>query len=148
MRTLELHIVTPEKTIKIPGVRSLVCECPDGKRGILPGHISSLAELVPGVLKYTDEGGEEHYLALSGGVIEITPQVVTILTEAAEEASEIDVARAQEALERAQKRLKEKLPEADFARAQAALLRSLARLRATEAIQKTKNSHPGTSSSS
>ena len=138
MRTFELQIITPEKTIDIPGVRSLVCECPDGKRGVLPGHISSLAELVPGVLKYTDEEGEEYYFAISGGVIEISPQVVTILTEAAEEASEIDATRAQEALERARQRLKEKLPEADFTRAQAALLRSLARLRAKEATQKGK----------
>ena len=138
MRTFELQIITPEKTINIPGVRSLVCECPDGKRGVLPGHISSLAELVPGVLKYTDEEGEEYYFAISGGVIEISPQVVTILTEAAEEASEIDATRAQEALERARQRLKEKLPEADFTRAQAALLRSLARLRAKEATQKGK----------
>jgi len=139
MRTFSLRIITPEKTINIPGVRSLVCECPDGKRGVLPGHISSLAELVPGVLKYTDEEGEEYYFAISGGVIEISPQVVTILTEAAEEASEIDATRAQEALERARQRLKEKqLPEADFTRAQAALLRSLARLRAKEATQKGK----------
>jgi len=139
MRTFSLRIITPEKTINIPGVRSLVCECPDGKRGVLPGHISSLAELVPGVLKYTDEEGEEYYFAISGGVIEISPQVVTILTEAAEEASEIDATRAQEALERARQRLKEKqLREADFTRAQAALLRSLARLRAKEATQKGK----------
>ena len=139
MRTFSLRIITPEKTINIPGVRSLVCECPDGKRGVLPGHISSLAELVPGVLKYTDEEGEEYYFAISGGVIEISPQMVTILTEAAEEASEIDATRAQEALERARQRLKEKqLPEADFTRAQAALLRSLARLRAKEATQKGK----------
>lgn len=139
MRTFELHIITPEKTINVSGVRSLVCECPDGKRGVLPGHISSLAELVPGVLKYTNEKGEEYYFAISGGVIEISPQVVTILTEAAEEASEIDATRAQEALERARQRLKEKkLPEADFTRAQAALLRSLARLRAKETTQKRK----------
>jgi F-type H+-transporting ATPase subunit epsilon len=138
MRTFELHIITPEKTINIPRVRSLVCECPDGKRGVLPGHISSLAELVPGVLKYTDEKGEEYYFAISGGVIEISPQMVTILTEAAEKASEIDATRAQEALERARQRLKQKLPEADFARAQAALLRSLARLRAKETVQKGK----------
>ena len=138
MRTLELRIITPEKTIQTSGVRSLVFECPDGKRGVLPGHISSLVELLPGVLKYTNEKEEEYYFALSGGVAEITPQMVTILTEAAEEASEIDITRAQEALERARKRLKEKLPETDFARAQAALLRSLARLRAREAIQKAK----------
>lgn len=136
MKTLELHIITPEKIIKIPGVKSLVLECPDGKRGVLAGHIPSISELPIGVLKYTDEKEEEHYLALSGGVAEISPRLVTILTEAAEEATEIDIYRAQEALERAKKRLKEKLSETDFVQTQAALLRSLARLRAKEIISK------------
>lgn len=130
MRTMTLTIITPERETTIPGVRSLILECPDGKRGVLPGHALALFELPIGVLYCRKEGGEELYFALGGGVAEVTPEKVTILVHSAEEAHEIDVARAQEAARRAESRLKGKAANVDFARAQAALLRSLARLRA------------------
>ncbi|MBC7218129.1 MAG: ATP synthase F1 subunit epsilon [Candidatus Caldatribacterium sp.] len=127
---MTLVIITPEREITIPEVRSLIFECPDGKRGVLPGHARALFELPIGVLYCRKENGEELYFALGGGVAEVTPEKVTVLVHSAEEAHEIDVARAQEAARRAEIRLREKAANVDFARAQMALLRSLARLRA------------------
>lgn len=130
MKTMVLSIITPEREILIPDARSLIFECPDGKRGILPGHTCALFELSIGVLYCRRVSGDELYFALGGGVAEVTPEKVTVLAHSAEEAHEIDVARAQEAARRAEIRLRERTANIDFTRAQAALLRSLARLRA------------------
>ena len=132
MKTMDLHIVSPEQTLVITEVQSITLECPDGLRGILPGHAPFLVELLTGVLRYTVSSGEKKFIAMSGGAAEITPSLVTIITDSAESADSIDVSRAKEAASRAQQRIKEKTPGTDFVRAEAALKRSLARLRAAE----------------
>lgn len=67
-----------------------------------------MVELLTGVLKYTTIDDQKKYLAISGGAAEITPYQITIITDSAEGADTIDVARAQEAATRAQQRIKEK----------------------------------------
>ncbi|MCX6091135.1 MAG: ATP synthase F1 subunit epsilon [Candidatus Atribacteria bacterium] len=136
MSTLELHLITPEETITFPGIRSVTLECPDGQRGVLPGHAPFIVELLTGVLTVIKNDNTTTYVAISGGVAEITPHVVTVVADSAEEATHIDVARSQEAAERAKRRILEKTPNIDFARAEAALMRSLARLRAAELQQR------------
>lgn len=138
MKVFELRVVTPEKTVVLPRIQSLVLDCPDGKRGILPGHAPALFEVAIGVLRCMDDVGEEHYFSIAGGIAEVTPHSVIITTGSIEEAHEIDVERAKEALERAEKRLREKSAETDFIRAQTAILRALARLRASESLQRAK----------
>ena len=113
---MELHIVTPAQTYIYPDVYSITLECPDGLRGILPGHAPFLVELLTGVFKYTTIDDQKKYLAISGGAAEITPYQVTIITDSAEGADTIDVPRAQEAATRAQQRIKEKKPGTDFIR--------------------------------
>jgi F-type H+-transporting ATPase subunit epsilon len=77
-----------------------------------------------------NQGGDLHYLAVSGGFAEVLPEKVTVLAEAAEVAREIDIDRAERARERAEKRLAEaKREELDHIRAEAALKRSLIRLK-------------------
>ena len=138
MKNMDLHIVTPEQTFIESGVQSITLECPDGLRGVLPGHAPCLVEILTGVLTYTDQNNQKHYFAVSGGAVEITPRIVTILTDSAEKADIIDITRAKEAAKRAQQRLKDKIPGTDFVRAEAALKRSLARLRAAELAGKGK----------
>ncbi len=136
MRTTTVVILTPEREIILSEICSLVIECPDGERGILPGHAPSIVELAIGVMRCTTKKKEELYFALGGGVAEITPNKVLLIVHSAEEAHEIDVERAKEAALRAKRRLEERTPGVDFVRAQAALLRSLARLKAAEVSQK------------
>jgi len=138
MRTMELRIITPEKTLSLSRIRSIVLDCPDGKRGILPGHTRALFEVAIGVLQCVDDTGEERIFSIAGGVAEVAPESVIITTSSVEEAREIDIVRAKEALERAEKRLREKSTDTDFVRAQTALLRALARLRASESLQRLK----------
>lgn len=136
MNTLELQVITPEKSLVFSRIRSVVLDCPDGKRGILPGHEPSLFEVAIGTLRCVDDAGKEHYFAVAGGIAEVTPQRVVLATSSIEEAHEIDVERAREALQRAEKRLRDRARETDLVRARAALLRALTRLRVSESLQK------------
>jgi F-type H+-transporting ATPase subunit epsilon len=100
----------------------------EGEIGVLPGHIPLVAPLTIGAMTVKSPAGQRK-AAISGGFIEVTPEQVVILTEAAEMAEEIDVARAEEAKMRALARLEKKQADIDYARAQAALQRAIVRLR-------------------
>jgi F-type H+-transporting ATPase subunit epsilon len=99
----------------------------EGELGILPHHTPLMTMLQPGELR-VKKGGEEVSLAVSGGFLEVRPDRVIVLADAAERAEEIDLARAEEAKRRAQERLSRHTPDIDAARAEAALRRSLARI--------------------
>jgi F-type H+-transporting ATPase subunit epsilon len=99
----------------------------EGYLGILPGHAPLISELKVGELSYR-RGREASHLAVSGGFVEVLPDQVTILAETAERSDEIDVARAQAAKDRAEKRLRSPDPELDLNRASIALERALIRL--------------------
>jgi len=99
--------------------------------GILPHHAPLMTMLQPGDLLIKKDD-EEHYLAISGGFLEVRPDKVIILADACERAEEIDVERAEAARHRAEEILKTRPPEMDTAAAEAALRRSLARIKVAE----------------
>ena len=105
----------------------------DGEMGILPHHAPLLTTLKPGVLKVR-RGGEEEIFAVAGGVMEVRPDIVTVLADAAEHADEIDVARAEEARQRAEESLRAgPLPGSEaFMAAEMALRRSNLRLQVAQ----------------
>jgi F-type H+-transporting ATPase subunit epsilon len=125
--TFQLEIVTPSKLLvkdaaeeaQIPGV--------SGYLGILPGHAPLITELAVGVLTYKASGAT-HTLSVAWGFMEVLPDKVTILAEAAERPQEIDVERAQKAKDRAEQRLKSNDLEVDYTRAEDALQRAETRL--------------------
>ena len=125
--TFQLEIVTPAKLMvkdvaeeaQIPGL--------SGYLGILPGHAPLITELAVGVITYKASGAT-HTLSVAWGFAEVLPDKVTILAEAAERPQEIDVARAQEARNRAEALLKSNDPKVDYARAEDALQRADTRL--------------------
>lgn len=133
---LELEIVTPSGVQYTSRVQGIVVPAEDGYLGVRPGHAELLTSLRPGVVSL-HENGSEHYAAVSGGIMEVFHNHVTILADTAELASEIDIARAQQALRRARRRLqlpwRERMErDVDTERAQAALLRATSRLRTAE----------------
>ncbi|MGB6385522.1 MAG: F0F1 ATP synthase subunit epsilon [Terriglobales bacterium] len=125
--TFQLEIVTPAKLLvkdvaeeaQIPGL--------SGYLGILSGHAPLLTELAVGVITYKASGAT-HTLSVAWGFAEVLPDKVTILAEAAERSQDIDVERAQKAKERAEQLLKSNNPEVDHARAEDALHRAETRL--------------------
>jgi F-type H+-transporting ATPase subunit epsilon len=102
--TIELEIVTPEKQVVRDQVDEIQIPGKAGFLGVLPGHAPLITELAVGEISYR-KGGQTTYLSVAWGFAEVLPNKVTILAETAERADEIDVARAQQALQAAQARL-------------------------------------------
>ena len=137
MATTRLDIVTAERVVFSEDVDVVVAPGVEGQLGILPHHAPLMTMLMPGELRVR-KGGEEFSLAISGGFLEVRPDRIIVLADAAERAEEIDVARAEEAKRRAEELLSRHPPEVDTARAEAALRRSLARLKVVERRRKRK----------
>ena len=131
MATLRLEIVTAERTVFADDVSEVVAWGVEGQLGILPHHAPLMTMLQPGDLLIKKDD-EEHYLAISGGFLEVRPDKVIILADACERAEEIDIERAEAARRRAEEILKTRPPEMDTAAAEAALRRSLARIKVAE----------------
>jgi len=128
MATTRLDVVTAEREVFSDDVDEVVAPGVEGQLGVLPHHAPLMTTLLPGEL-LIKKGGEEFYLAISGGFIEARPDRIIVLADTAERVEEIDIARAEEAKRRAEERLAEGIPGVDTARAEAALRRSLIRLR-------------------
>lgn len=122
-----LKIITPDRMFYENPVKMVEFNTVEGEIGVLPGHIPMTVIIKPGVLTITEEDGSKE-AALHAGFAEILQDRVTILAEIIEWPEEIDEARAQEAKERAEERLRTKAPETDTARAEIALRRALTRI--------------------
>ena len=124
---LTLQIVTPDRSVVTDRVDEVEIPGAEGYFGVLPGHTPLLATLKVGELWYR-KGSEKVYVAIAFGFAEVLPDRVTILAELAEQADEIDVARAEAAKRRAEERLAAPAPDLHFERARLALMKSLVRL--------------------
>ncbi len=124
---IQLVIVTPEKQLFSGKVDQVTVPSNQGYLGILPGHAPLLAELGIGNISYRI-GDQNEFMFCSWGFVEVLPDRVVVLAQTAESASDIDLSRAEQAKQRAEKRLSSKDPHLDFARAELALLRSISRL--------------------
>jgi F-type H+-transporting ATPase subunit epsilon len=126
---IELIVVTPERQLLRERVVEVQLPGADGYLGVLPGHAPLMTEIGIGEFSYHDAAGKESaHLALVRGFAEVLPDCVTVLAETAERAEEIDLARAEAALARAQKRLASGDTNIDWDRASVALQRALIRI--------------------
>jgi F-type H+-transporting ATPase subunit epsilon len=128
--TIRCEIVTQERIVYADDVDMVVAPGADGVLGILPHHSPLLTTLQFGEL-LVRKGTNEQAFAIGGGILEVTPTKVTVLADAAEQAGEIDVARAQAARERAEQLLAQGLPPGSdrFVELENALKRSSIRLK-------------------
>lgn len=126
---INLQVVTAERIILDDEVDSLVAPGSDGELGILPRHAPLLSGLKPGELRYR-RGGEENFLAIGGGFIEVLNNRVIVLADSAERTDEIDLERAEAARRSAEQALQNRgqMSVEDLAAAEAALRRALVRL--------------------
>jgi F-type H+-transporting ATPase subunit epsilon len=132
MKTIKVSVVTPNGPVYESDVEMVITKAQSGELGILPGHIPMVAPLAIGVVRMKKNGKEQDLIAVSGGFLEVRPDKVTILAQAAEKAEDIDVERALRAKERAEQRMKEqKVEDIDFRRAELALQRAINRLTVT-----------------
>jgi F-type H+-transporting ATPase subunit epsilon len=128
---IRLEIVTPERAVLTDDVDMVIAPASEGYVGILPHHAPLLTTLGPGELRIK-KGGVETALAVFGGFMDVRPDRVVVLTDAAEQADEIDESRAQAARDRAKQALEAGPTGLDEARARASLERALVRLRVSE----------------
>ena len=129
---LHLEVITPERKVYEDDVDMVIAPGSEGYLGILPHHVPLLTALGPGEFR-VKKGGTEEVLAVFGGFMDVRPDRVVVLTEAAEPADEIDAQRAQEARDRAQQALASAaMDPAEEARARASLQRALVRIRVSE----------------
>ena len=131
MSSMRLDIVTAERVVYSDEVDVVVAPGVEGQLGILPHHAPLMTTLQAGELRVR-KGREEFFLAISGGFLEVRPDRVIVLADAAERAGEIDIVRAEEAKRRAEEQLSRRAPGVDAAQAEAALRRSLVRLKVAE----------------
>jgi F-type H+-transporting ATPase subunit epsilon len=124
--SLALQIVTPLQHYEFQ-VDEVVLPGLEGEFGVLPGHTPMFAGLKTGTMWYR-QGRDKHFLAVSIGFAEVLPDRVTVLAQVAERAEELDVARAEEGMRRAEEMLPASVLEIDFERARLALLRTLQEL--------------------
>jgi F-type H+-transporting ATPase subunit epsilon len=137
--TIRCEIVSQDRTVFENDVDIVVVPGMDGEMGILPNHSPLLSTIRLGVIKVR-YGDQEENFTITGGLVEIQPDIVTILADAAENVDEISVSRAEEARERAAQRLEEGPPAGTdaFLAAEAALRRSSLRLDAARRLGRTR----------
>ncbi len=126
--TLKLEIVTPDAKVFSEDVEMVTLPGVEGEMGIYPQHVPLLTQIVPGEI-VARKGGQDFFLAIGEGFVEVTGDRVSVLADMAIKAENIDEAKAEEARRRAEARMSEHLNDEDMAAVQAALAHSAAQLK-------------------
>ena len=134
--TIRCDIVSAEAEIFHGEAELVVATGELGELGIAPKHAPLITRLKPGKVVVTLASGEQLDFAISGGILEVQPQVVTVLADTAVRASDIDEAQVRKAKEEAERVLAHKDPKMSVEEAQAQLAMSIAQLSALERLRK------------
>ncbi len=127
--TIHIDIVSAEAEIFSGPAEMVFAPATLGGVGILPRHTPLLTTLKPGEVRVRHPGGKEETFYVSGGMLEIQPHVVTVLSDTAVRAEDVDEAAVLEAKERAERALADRQSDIDEAQARAELIQAAAQLR-------------------
>ena len=133
-KPITLSVVAPDRSVVEEPVVSVVVPGAEGYFGVLAGHTPLIAALRAGLVEYEDTGGQRHFVTVSGGFAEVSGERVNLLADAAERAQEIDVARAERALDNARKALRGELSGVTSEEATAELERAMNRIKAAKIV--------------
>ena len=131
---IHVDIVSAEREIFSGEADMVFAPGEQGELGIAPRHAPLLTRMKPGTVR-VQHGGEEQVFYVSGGILEVQPHMVTVLSDTAQRAADIDEAAAQDAKRKAEEALANQSSELDLARAQTELLEAVARLKAIQQIR-------------
>jgi len=134
--TIRCDIVSAEAEIFHGDVQMVVATGEMGELGIAPRHAPLITKLKPGYVRITLVGGEQQEFYISGGILEVQPQVVSVLADTAARTSDLDEAKAKAAKEDAERILAGRGEKMELAEAQAKLTEALAQLQALERLRK------------
>lgn len=136
MSTMQVEVVSAEQEIFSGQATMLIATAQSGELGIYPQHTPLLTNLKAGDVRVQTEDGEEQVIYVSGGILEVTPKKVTVLSDTAIRAGDIDEAAAVEAQRKAEQALKDTSADIDYAKAKADLARAAAQLQALKKMKK------------
>lgn len=135
-KSFKCEIVSAEASIYSGSAEQVVAAGAMGDLGILAGHTPLLTELAPGPVRIVHGGGEEDHFFVTGGFLEVQPDVVTVLADTAVRADDLDEAAAEEARQQALKAMSDKSAELDYSRATAELAEAVAQLRTIQQVRR------------
>jgi F-type H+-transporting ATPase subunit epsilon len=134
--TVNLNVVSAEEALFSGRIESLQITGSEGELGIMPGHAPLLTSLKPGMARIVKYGGEEEVIYLSGGMLEVQPNHVTVLADVAVRADDLDEQAVTEAKQRAEEHMNAHGDDVDYAEVAAELARVTAQLRVIQATKK------------
>ena len=134
--SVHCDIVSAEEEIFSGRVEMVIAAGLEGDLGVAPGHAPLLSALKPGPVRVIKQGGEEEVFYVSGGYLEVQPNVVTILSDSAQRAADMDEAAALEAKQEAERELANQSGDFDYSKAASQLAEAAARLRTIQSLRK------------
>lgn len=127
--TVHLDVVSAEESLFSGSIESLQISGTEGELGIMPGHAPLLSALKPGMARIVKQHGEEEIIYLSGGMLEVQPNSVTVLADVAVRSDDLDEQSALNAKQRAEEHIHNASGDVDYAEVAAELARAVAQLR-------------------
>jgi len=121
MNTIQVEVVSAEESIFSGPAKFVALPGEMGELGILPGHVPLITRIKPGAVRIEKADGEEEFVFVAGGILEVQPKVVTVLSDTAIRGKDLDEAKANEARKVAEEALKNAKSEIDLAKAQSEL---------------------------
>jgi F-type H+-transporting ATPase subunit epsilon len=136
--TMHVNIVSAENEIYSGTVTEVYAPAEAGEVGIMPRHTQMLSTLKPGVVRIVTQDGTEESFYVSGGILEVQPHVVTVLSDTALRAADINESAAVEARTRAEAAMKDRASDMDYAKAKSELIEAVAQIEALKKIRRKK----------
>ncbi|MFN3829311.1 MAG: F0F1 ATP synthase subunit epsilon [Tepidimonas ignava] len=121
MQTIQVEVVSAEESIFSGPARFVALPGEAGELGILPGHVPLITRIKPGAVRIEKADGEEEFVFVAGGILEVQPKLVTVLSDTAIRGKDLDEAKANEARKAAEEALKNAKSDVDLAKAQSEL---------------------------
>lgn len=134
--TYHLDVVSAERGLFTGLVQKIQVTGSEGELGIYPGHAPLLTAMKPGMVRIVKQQGEDEFIYLSGGILEVQPNAVTILADTAIRGQDLDEARAQESKRKAEEHIRNSHGDIDYVQASAELAKAIAKLRVIEMTKK------------
>lgn len=134
--TFHLDVVSAESSLFSGEVQKIHMTGSEGELGIYPRHIPLLTAIKPGLIRIVKLSGEEEFIYLSGGILEVQPTAVTVLSDTAIRGQDLDEARALESKRKAEEHIRNSHGDIDYAQASAELSKAIAKLRVIELTKK------------
>lgn len=136
MATIKVDVVSAEEQIFSGQAKFVALPGEAGELGILPGHTPLITRIRPGAVRIEAESGEEEFVFVAGGILEVQPGAVTVLADTAIRGKDLDEAKADQARKRAEEALQNSGSNLEYATAQAELAYAVAQLAAIQRLRK------------